>query len=590
MPDAWSTRLSSVRPVALIVFLSALAALTFLVYAPALLLGRPISPYFPLSVEILVVAGAVVYAADTKASPWVRLLGAVVLFFFLVYETYDALIYIGFDRHGILYEDIQYAVNGLYFAMGLITWEVLAGLLIGLPLLFGVGWIVVRLFRLVEVSGRDPLTRLLLFASHAVAWPLVLVVGPAQEWGTENMTYKRAVDVEQTRTVAEKLAANAQASAALWREMHTLGEEAPVDSTYHQYDRLALDRRPDVQLLTIESYGEVLASHSELRGPFQHLLEETESSLDDAGWHMATIYSDAPISGGRSWLGISTTLAGTEIDNQLIYERFLGRESYPNMTQFFRNQGYETIKLQPAVHERPGLPVSDPYGFDTPLYMDDLEYEGPDYGWGTVPDQYSLYFTHENHIAPSNQPTFLFFHAVAAHALWNYGIPPYIDDWRAFNTAEGDSPRRALAQRAEPDPGLLPDSLTSPIIYGQDIEIRYLRHVTYNMRLFRDYLRDDAPDGSLAIIFGDHQPPIIEGESMGTPIHVLSTDEELIERFRAHGFAPGLNVMPEELNDRITHAGLYSLLVRVLSEHNDLPDDELPPLRPDGIPRSILAQ
>ena len=589
MPDTWSARLREARPVALIVFLSALAALTVLVYAPALLLGRPVSPYFPLSIELLVIATAVIYAADTRAALWMRLLGVGALFFLFVYETYDALIYIGFDRHGILYEDIQYAVNGLYFAMTLITWEVAVWIVVALPLLIGLGWVVMRLFRLLELSGRDPSVRLLLFVLHLAAWPLVLVVGPAQDWGPENLTYQRAVDVEQTRTVASKLAANTQASVALWEEMRALAAEAPVDSTYYQYEALDLNRRPDVQLLTIESYGEVLASHPDLRAPFQHLLGETERSLHDAGWHTATIYSDAPISGGRSWLGISTTLAGTSIDNQLLYERFTGLDDYPHGVDFLQQQGYETIKLQPAVHERPGLPISDPYDFDTPLYLDDLNYEGPDYGWGTVPDQYSLYFTHERYIEPAEAPTFFFFHAVAAHALWNYGLPPYVDDWRAFNTAEGDSPRRTLAERAEPDPGLLPDSLTSPVIYGQDIEIRYLRHVTYNMRLFRDYLRDDAPEGSLAIIFGDHQPPIIEGESLGTPIHVLSTNDTLIERFRDHGFVRGLNVMPEDAPERMTHAGLYPLLVRVLAEYNELPDETLPPLCPEGVPRSILS-
>jgi hypothetical protein len=70
------------------------------------------------------------------------------------------------------------------------------------------------------------------------------------------------------------------------------------------------------------------------------------------------------------------------------------------------------------------------------------------------------------------------------------------------------------------------------------------------------------------------------------PVHILSTDPDLVEPFRQHGFTDGLRISPDAA--RWKHEGLFSLTVRSLADASRI--TPLPPLRPTGVPRSILAK
>jgi len=318
------------------------------------------------------------------------------------------------------------------------------------------------------------------------------------------------------------------------------------------------------------------------------MMQRVEDSLRADGWHMATTVSDAPVRGGRSWLAIASVMLGTRVDHQVLYERFRDDPNRtPNLVRFLRKQGYRTGTLQPYTVERPGLPVTNHYGFDVELYRDDLEYTGPDYGWGIVPmpDQYSVGFAHERFVAPSRKPTFLFVETVFSHTLWNYGLPPVLPDWRRFNTVAGPARKQKLAEEALPTT-LLPDSVTNRPVTDQAANLRFLRHIAYEVDVAQTMLRDHAPRNSLVILMGDHQPPLLPTETFGVPIHVLSTDPDLVAPFRRQGFTEGLLLPPEPV--RWKHEGLFSLLVRSLCETSGVTPP--PPLRPDGVSRSVLAR
>ena len=107
--------------------------------------------------------------------------------------------------------------------------------------------------------------------------------------------------------------------------------------------------------------------------------------------------------------------------------------------------------------------------------------------------------------------------------------------------------------------------------------------------MLREYLAAHAPPNSLVVLLGDHQPPILPSTDFATPIHVLSRDATLVDRFAPFGFVPGLTKPPGAPDEALTHAGLYPLLVHVLAAHADTTRTPPPP-RPTGVPLSILAQ
>ena len=593
-PDSDSVPSASWRRVAL--FTAAWVGLNTLPFVPAMVSPLPASPYAPLSVDVLVlvtlaVAGAVAGSrlGSTNVAVWSRRIATAGVFFVVIYQIYDAVAYTAFQRSGLFAEDIKYLVDVSYFALDSLSWQTGGLAALALAAASGVAWLMPKAMHVATTSGaRSPAAWVLLALVHIIAWPIVFVVAPAQEWGTENLTYQTSNERTRVRTVAAKVSENAQASSRLYTMIDTLAR-TPVDSTYFRYDDIALERRPHVYLYMIESLGEVLREDPALRGPYRDMMRMVADTLAADGWHAASAVSDAPVRGGRSWLAIASVLLGTRVDHQLLYERFQAQpEDVPSLVRFLKKQGYLAVTCQPYTVERPGLKITNPYGFDVLLHRDELEYTGPDYGWGVVPmsDQYSLGVSHARHLQPAaerGQPFFYFFETVLSHALWNYGLPPVLDDYSAFN--QGDSPdiRAALEASANP-PYLLPDSITTPRIFDQSARLRYLRHIAFEMEVLVQYLRNDAPPNSLVVLMGDHQPPIIPSETFGVPVHVLSRDSSLVQPFVDDGFASGWTAATAPI---WKHEGLFSLIVRALRPS----DSSVPtPVKPDGVPRSILVR
>jgi hypothetical protein len=307
----------------------------------------------------------------------------------------------------------------------------------------------------------------------------------------------------------------------------------------------------------------------------RRLLSGTADSLRAAGWHAASAHSEAPVFGGLSWLSVASVLLGTPVEHQPTYQVLRPSFSrYPHLVHLLKRQGYATATLQPPVRARAGLSVRNPYRFDRTFYFADLDYEGPAYGWGIVPDQYSLSVAHEQFVEAADRPFFLLFEAVNSHAPWDRSPPPIVEDPATLNRASG--PRTAAASIDAAAPRSRREHL--------------LRHLRYDWRILADYLRAQAPPNSLVVVVGDHQPYFAEGPSHATPVHVLSRDEALVRRLGEHGFVPGLQ--PPTEADTLRHAGLYSLLVRTITAHDRAaagrPTVPLPPYRPTGVERAAL--
>lgn len=580
---------------ALVLFLAAWSFLNLLPFLPALASPLPRSPYFPLNVEVLVLVTAVVYTAGTRWESLARAAAGAGLALLVMYETYDAAVYAAFGRSGILYEDIRFVDNLGYLAFNMMSWRGAAGVALALVGAVALGWLARRALRALSRTGRLAGCRSLLLAAHLVAWPLVTAIGPALEMGPVNITYQTSNERSRVRTTVASAAANLQASLRLRSMIDSLAT-APVDTTYTAYDTLTLAQRPPIYLFAVESYGSVLNARRGLRGPYRNLMRRTQETLARSGWHMATARCRVPVRGGRSWLSIASLLTGVRVEHQLLYSQFQSEAAdstgqVPHFVDFLDGQGYRTVALQPFTFERPGLPVQNTYDFDRTMYRADLNYQGPSYGLADAPDQYSLHFTHERVLTGRRDPFFLFFETVDSHSLWNYGLPPYPEDWRQFNSEETAVRSPSRKEGVEP-PVFLPDSITRPVIYDQAAPHRYLRHIAHDLRVLREYLVEKAPDGSLVVLLGDHQPPLLDAKDMTVPIHIMSTDSTLVELPTEHGFSEGL--LLTEKSRTVRQEGLYSFLVRLLAAYDRggaaADTTELPPLRPRGVSPSLLVR
>ncbi len=389
--------------------------------------------------------------------------------------------------------------------------------------------------------------------------------------------------------VTPALNANLEASWKMYRSLQRGLDDSPYE---HYASTYPLQRKPDVHLFLVESYGRMLISDPEAGPAWREQIEGIEARLTEQGWHSVSAFSRAPISGGRSWLAEATLLTGVFVQFEAVFQHLVADiDRTPNLVSYLDAQGYETMLLAPKDRPRPGVEDVNRYNYDRQVLALDLEYTGPRFGWGIIPDQYSLGFAHDNVFSKVDGPVFTNFHMVSSHAPWQM-IPEFVDDWRQLNEAE--LPDEAPEQQALANPT---QEFLSRVRRYQRRRPRYTymgdadalkidaysAAIRYDLELLTRHLEGVEGD-KIVIIMGDHQPPLLSSEdkSFDVPIHILARDPQLLVEFRAQGFVDGLaiNSGREAL---IAHEGMFSLMVRALAQCCSEGSAGLPEYLPDGV-------
>ncbi len=408
-----------------------------------------------------------------------------------------------------------------------------------------------------------------------VAWLVVLLLTSVHAVGLSTQPLVAWV----SPTFAENIVRSKQTYRAIAR-----GIEHPAYKELEQV-HLPADKRPDVLLLLVESYGRLMFTDPVLRTEHLARMTAMETKLSAAGWHGVSALSRSSVSGGMSWLAEASILLGTPVAHEAVCQHLLANASrLPNLVSFLDAQGYQTILLAAGDRERPGIKAANPYAYQHYVDYATLKYRGRSYGWGMVPDQFSLGFVQERLLSKASGPVFLNAHLMTSHAPWEE-IPELVDDWHTLNSIPQVSPtapeapgtavvlrglrryQRGTGQKAW-YMGKLNDTLRRD--YGNSID--------YELTLVTDFLSARERD-ALVIVMGDHQPPVIpkKFDKFDVPVHVFARDPALLDEFRRQGYAPGL--VPKKA---VTgHAGLLSLITRALISQPGT-GQKLPAFRSEG--------
>jgi hypothetical protein len=368
------------------------------------------------------------------------------------------------------------------------------------------------------------------------------------------------------------------------------------DSPYKGYADIELSRRPNVTFVFVESYGRIISDSADLGPRWRRGLDGMQRRLSAEGWHMASAFATAPVSGGRSWLADGSIFMGTNVQHESVFRQLLRSVPHlPTLVSFLADHGYDTIALEPSVRVRPGVEEVNYYRIAHQIDFDDLHYTGPKVGWGLVPDQYSLGFAEQRVLASSNRPRFFAFHMVTSHMPWDT-VPAIVDDWRTLNDAPGNPIRNAHEEhwtffdRMENLAWRLRrygrEDMLRWVAYrnlASSYRERYLDTVQYDLSVIERHLLQEHSD-EIVVVMGDHQPPAVtpEGANYDVPVHVFARDPALLAEFLERGFSPGLTIAPSA-PPAIEHAGFFSLLVRTLLRVQPT-RSALPPYLPRGMP------
>jgi hypothetical protein len=304
----------------------------------------------------------------------------------------------------------------------------------------------------------------------------------------------------------------------------------------------------DVLLIFVESYGALTFDLPAIAEELAPSRADLAAAIRESGRRVVSGYVSSPTFGGSSWLAHLSFLSGVEVRDQYAYAALMTSSRGTAVTNFAR-RGYRTVALMPGM--RQAWPEGAFYRFDAIYGRKQLDYEGPAFGWWSIPDQYALAkldALERNH-AP-RAPLFVVFPTSTTHAPFG-PVAPYQSDWSRILSRDAFDDReveRALA--ATPD-------LTN-------LRPSYVRAMAYEYAALAGYLRQHADD-MLMIVIGDHQPPAaVSGTdaSWDVPVHVIGRGHHVLDRLLAHGFGNGLEP------DRPGIGAMHTLLPTLLNAFN----------------------
>ncbi len=164
-------------------------------------------------------------------------------------------------------------------------------------------------------------------------------------------------------------------------------------------------RRPDILLFEVESYGATFWADDDYATARQGLMRRVQGELDALGLPMFSRFATAPVYGGGSWMSKASALSGLKIEahsTYLAWRQLAGR--YPHLIAYLNSQEYYTLAVQPA-----SLWNAATYDYDDVIVRGDFAWDGPSYGFGHIPDQWSLDYAFTKHWSRHPPPRLLHF-------------------------------------------------------------------------------------------------------------------------------------------------------------------------------------
>jgi len=316
------------------------------------------------------------------------------------------------------------------------------------------------------------------------------------------------------------------------REFGAAAETDPLDEMSGQGLLTGL-RGKDVLFVFVESLGRVALEDSSLAPGVTEVLASGTRRLERSGFSSRSAWLTSPTFGGISWLAHATLQSGLWVDSQQRYDELLASPRL-TLTRLFARAGWRTVFDVPA--NTRDWPEGSFYGFDQLYDSRNVGYEGPRFGYATMPDQFTLAAFHRLELAPSpRRPVMAEIDLVSSHVPWSR--TPWMIDWSEVGDgSEYDDMRAELPSKSE--------VWTSP----ERIRDAYVESVAYSLTALLEFVVRYGDDDLVVVFLGDHQPAtVVSGSDAGwdVPIAVVARDPAVLDPVADWGWDPGLRPGPD---------------------------------------------
>jgi hypothetical protein len=289
-------------------------------------------------------------------------------------------------------------------------------------------------------------------------------------------------------------------------------------------------RGADVLFFIIESYGSALFTNHYLKGMRCPALGQFEAALEKHGFVAASSFLNSTTYGGGSWWAHTTLANGVSVRDAVEYAVTLRAAPPPTrIVRAFTQAGYRSVLVAPGAMSK----WPEGYtGFDHTFDTQELEYQGPSFGWFSMTDEYVVDFVHRREFEKARGPLFVEYLLVSSHAPWQM-LPLPVHDWSKLDHGRIYHTSHVVHFPARRDN---PEERAAAYAYS----------ICYDFDILSHYITERLTRDAFVIIVGDHQPMgdiDYDDPSWAVPIHFISQRRDLIDRFRAAGYSGGMTPM-----------------------------------------------
>jgi hypothetical protein len=292
-------------------------------------------------------------------------------------------------------------------------------------------------------------------------------------------------------------------------------------------------RGKDVLIVFVESLGRVSLEGPAFSDGINDVLDAGTGRLERAGFASRSGFLTSPTFGALSWLAHATLQSGLWVDSQQRYDELV---TSPRLTlsRLFARAGWRTVGDLPA--NTRDWPQGEFYGYDHIYDSRNVGYEGPRFGYPTMPDQYTLDAFHRLELAEEDRPPVMAeIDLVTSHAPWSR-TPRMVPQ-----SLVGDgSIYQGMPETLPSETEIWPDPDKVRAAYGNAIG--------YSLTAVLSFLTTYGDDDLVVVMLGDHQPAtIVSGPDAGNdvPVSVIAADPAVLDRISHWGWDDGLRPDPD---------------------------------------------
>jgi len=316
------------------------------------------------------------------------------------------------------------------------------------------------------------------------------------------------------------------------REFAQAAEEDPLRGVPAQ-DLLTGLRGKDVLFVFVESFGRVAVEGSSFSAGVNAVLASGTKQLSEAGFASRSAFLTSPTFGALSWLAHATLQSGLWVDSQQRYDALVA-SSRLTLSRVFGQAGWRTVGDVPA--NTRDWPEGVFYDYDHVYDSRNVGYEGPRFGYPTMPDQYTLDAFHRLELAQEQRrPVMAEIDLISSHAPWSR-TPRMIDQ-----SAVGDgSVYDDMPEQLPSETDIWPSPRRVQAAYGTSIE--------YSLNALVTFVTTYGDEDSVVVLLGDHQPAtIVSGDDAGhdVPIAIVSSDPAVFDPISGWAWHKGLRPDPD---------------------------------------------